>query len=176
MIVADYTIQTNTGDVVVTVDIAEHCDKTKLAIAEVNAMDYDLASVLCDLDCYFKEGEVPEDDPIYIGGTIKHFKFRGLNGLLGLYSYARYVENSIYVDTGSGFVRKDHSNSFPIQKSELTDIALQHRTMAKIEVERLMAYACSNSKCNCICSGSLCDKSKLNSRLSRSRGRNVSRR
>src|SRR5699024_9968700 len=55
-----------------------------------------------------------EDNPLFLGDIIDTFPFGGLNKIFALYSYSRYVENSIYTDTGSGFVRKDHSNSFPV--------------------------------------------------------------
>ena len=168
-IIADYT-----G----IVDIAKHCDKAKLAIAENNALEYDIPQVLCDLKCYFDEfqEEVPMDDEVFIGGSIGYFNFGGLNKILALFSYANYVENSIYIDTGSGFVRKDHGNSMPVMHNDLKDISVQHRSMAKEEVLRLLAYACKSSKCKCICAGDLCGKAGYNTRLSRSRGRNVSRR
>lgn len=158
------------------VDIAKHCDKYKLAIAENNAKEYDISKLFCDLECYFDDNEVEESDELYTGGKIGYFNFGGLNRILALFSYARYVENSIYTDTGSGFVRKDHSNSFPVQHNELKDISLQHRLMAKAEIERLKSYICGKSKCACICDGGLCGKSDINTKLARKNGRNISRR
>lgn len=145
------------------VDVAKHCDTYKLRIAETNAMDYDMQNVLCEFENYI-EGKLPEDE-IYVGGKIGIFNFGGLNKIYGLFSYARYVENSIYVDTGSGFVRKDHGNSFPVQMAEVKDIAQQHRVMALTEIERLRAYICNENGTDCICGGKYCDAKKRNTTL-----------
>src|SRR5690625_3988193 len=166
-------IQANYTDIV---DIAQHCDKYKLKIAETNARDYDISPIFCDIECYFEDNDVSDDDEVYRGGVIGRFTFGGLDKILALFSFARYVENSIYTDTGSGFVRKDHGNSFPVQMSEVKDIALQHRKMAKIEIERLKSYVCGKSKCSCICDGKLCDKKTPNATLLGTRSRNISRR
>lgn len=139
-------------------DVARHCDEEKLHIAENNARRYDLVSVICDL------GEDIEQvtercDPIFQGGEIKGVPFGGLNLILSLFSYSRYIENSIYKDTGSGFVRKDHSNSFPVPLEDLKDMASEHRKFAANEIKRLSAYLCSEYHTNCICDTKLCTNS-----------------
>lgn len=135
------------------VDVAQHCDKTKLAIAQENAFEYDLKEELCDI---WKDiAGLPEDDVILVGND----KFGGVLKIWALFSYARYTENSIYTDTGSGMVRKDHSNSFPVQMSELKVISKQHIKMAEIEINRLYAYLCSQNKTDeCTCKQDTCDK------------------
>ena len=155
------------------VDIAKHCDKDKLKIAENNAMAYDLTPIICDIQDFLKGKD--EMNPIFRGGKVGVFDFGGLNKIYALFSYARYVENSIYVDTGSGFVRKDHGNSFPVQLNEVKDIALQHRKMADTEIQRLKAYICQENSVNkCICDGNFCDK-KANTTLTNRNSYNVSK-
>lgn len=157
------------------VDIARHCDRSKLEIAEQNALTYDLTPLMCRIEKHL-EG-IDDSDPIYSGGKVGIFDFGGLNKIYALYSYARYVEGSIYVDTGSGFVRKDHGNSFPLQMSDVKDVASQHRTMAVIEWDRLNAHICSISNSNsCICDGVYCSSKERNSTLTGRRFRNISRR
>src|SRR5699024_7266335 len=108
-------------------DLAKHCDKAKLKVAETQAFEYDLKEKLCEV-----WDEISDLDPAP----------EKVELIWGLYAYARYVENSIYTDTASGFVRKDHSNSFPIPLSEVQSIARQYRDMAKIEVERYLIEKC----------------------------------
>lgn len=156
------------------VDVAKHCDKYKLEIAETNAFEYDLKEKLCDIwekinDLGSDENEIWTGDDKTFGGVYK---------IWALFSYARYVENSIYVDTGSGFVRKDHSNSFPVQLSEVKDIARQHVKMAEVEITRLRRYLCGlkgfylDSACHC--DGHDCEK-RQKATLFERRGRNVNR-
>lgn len=157
------------------VDIAKHCDKYKLDIAEGNALQYDMHPLMCNIEKNL-EG-INDNDPIYVGGKVGIYDFGGLNRIFGLYAYARYVENSIYVDTGSGLVRKDHSNSFPVQLNEVKDIAQQHRTMAMAEWDKLNAYICSqNTSSACSCSGTYCGSRKRNTTLTQRKGYNVTRR
>lgn len=145
------------------VDVAKHCDRYKLRIAENTAMSYDIQPLICEFEKHI-EGKA-DDDKIYVGGKIGVYDFGGLNKIFALFSYARYVENSIYVDTGSGFVRKDHGNSMPVLLNEVKDIAQQHREMAIVEIERLRAYVCNENGNECICGGAYCDAKKRNTTL-----------
>ena len=138
------------------VDIARNCDRAKLQIAQNNAISYDLDEIRCK---FLEEIEDADKfDKIFVGGVIHGFEFGGLNKISALFSYARYVENSIYVDTGSGLVRKDHSNSIPFQVEEVKNLASQHRRMAKVEIDRLSAYICSLKGDKCKCGTDICDK------------------
>lgn len=151
------------------VDIAKHCDNRKLKIAENLAKQYDVFEMFCEIED-FAENK-PADDPIYIGGE----NFGGLNKIFGFLSYSRYVENSIYVDTAAGFVRKDHGNSFPISHAEIKDVARQHRKIANTEFERLKSYVCKQqTNSRCVCDGSICGK-KTNTTLTDSKSYNISK-
>lgn len=142
-------------------DVAKHCDKSKLKIAEKNAYEYDLKELFCnEWDKIIEEEN--EDVDLW------------MSKIWALFSYARYVENSIYVDTASGFVRKDHSNSFPIPLSEIRTIAIQYRDMAMIEVERMRGSLCGKGWFgNCICDGRCENKNKA--RLFQREGKNLTR-
>lgn len=154
------------------VDVAKHCDKEKLKIAEDNARDYDLTLLCSGIDI---ELITDADDEIIVGGLVGGLQFGGLNKIFSLYAYARYVENSIYVDTGSGFVRKDHSNSFPVSREELKDIANEHRRFAAEQIRRLKAHICSRHGGNCECGSDLCGNADKPTLMSR-RGKNITRR
>ncbi len=136
-------------------DVAKHCDKSKLKIAETQAWDYDIREVFCDI---FPDSE--EDERIA--------------KVWALYSYARYVENSFYIDTASGFVRKDHSNSFPVQINELKAVANQYRTMAEIEGRRMKEVICRERVGECFCGGG-CRDSKNKARIFTKKGKNISK-
>lgn len=156
------------------VNVAQHCDQEKLNIAQDNARRYDMTSLVCDLTVNWDEVEDNEDE-IFIGGVVNGIPFGGLNLIFSLYSYARYVENSIYTDTGSGFVRKDHSNSFPVQMNELKDIASEHRKFAANEITRLKSHLCSKGQGGCVCGSSICDNNTRPTLTAR-KYKNVSRR
>lgn len=152
------------------VDVAQHCDKAKLLIAQNNAFEYDLKEKLCDI--WPRICVLPDDDVILTGNdsqcdessgdnTEYVHSFGGVLKIWALYSYARYVVNSIYTDTGSGMVRKDHSNSFPVQISELKQISKQHIKMAEVEINRLYRYLCESdfyADGRCHCREDKCDK------------------
>lgn len=169
------------------VDVAQHCDKSKLLIAQNNAFEYDLKEELCDI--WPKICRLPEDDVILTGNDSQCDESQGDNeeyvphfgGVLkiwALFSYARYIENSIYTDTGSGMVRKDHSNSFPVQMSELKVISKQHIKMAEVEINRLYRYLCESdfyTDGRCHCREDKCDKKQKATMFARS-GRTLNRR
>lgn len=138
-------------------DLAKHCDKAKLKVAETQAFEYDLKDALCDV---WSDIDFEDEDPDNKVAII-----------WGLFSYARYVENSTYIDTASGLVRKDHSNSFPIPLSEVQGIARQYRDMAKIEIERYLISKCKESNSDCFCGGGC--KRMNNTRLFPYRGKNL---
>lgn len=148
-------------------DIAKHCDWDKLKIAENHAFEYDLKEKLCDI--WNRIDEITENEVAH-NLVLRIWAF---------FSYARYVENSIFVDTASGFVRKDHSNSFPIPLSEIKDIAKQYRNMAFTEIDRLYYELCTSDEFfhdgKCHCKGKKCEK-KIKNRLFRKKGLNVNRR
>jgi len=168
------------------VDVAQHCDKSKLMIAQNNAFEYDLKEELCDI--WPKICGLPEDDVILTGNEkqcdesqgdnveyIPHFG--GVLKIWALFSYARYSENSIYTDTGSGMVRKDHSNSFPVQMSELKVISKQHIKMAEVEINRLYRYLCESdfyTDGRCHCREDKCDKKQKATMFARG-GRTLNR-
>lgn len=136
-------------------EVAKHCDKQKLHIAESQAWEYDLKEVFCDI-----WDDVKEDERI--------------EKIWALFSYARYVENSFYTDTASGLVRKDHSNSFPIPMEELKAVANQYRSMAQVEIRRFKNELCKERKNgDCFCDGG-CEKNK-GTRIFEKRGKNISR-
>ena len=149
-------------------DIARHCDKTKLKIAETQAFEYDLKEELCDIW-----------DEVWIGddsgsGDLDDDMLQVLK-IWGLFSYSRYVENSIYTDTGSGLVRKDHSNSFPVQLNEIKTVGRQYRDMALIEVKRLKESFCKENKPkSCVCDGA-CKRTNGETKLFPRRGKNLNR-
>ena len=169
------------------VDVAQHCDRAKLKIAENNAFEYDLKEVLCDI--WEQICDLPEDDIILtgnqpgcddsMGDSIGYYRsFGGVLKIWALFSYARYVENSIYTDTGSGMVRKDHSNSFPVQMSELKQISKQHIKMADVEINRLYRYLCEvggfYTDGECHCRADKCDKKQKGTMFARG-GRTLNR-
>lgn len=154
------------------VDVAKHCDKEKLKIAEDNAREYDMTFLCAEIDADIVQDE---DDEIIKGGLVGGLRFGGLNKIFSYYAYARYVENSIYVDTGSGFVRKDHSNSFPVSLDELKDIANEHRRFAAEQIRRLKAYICKRHGGACECNTDLCGNAARPTLMSR-KGVNISRR
>lgn len=137
-------------------EVAKHCDKQKLRIAEKQAWEYDLKEKLCDI------WDRVEDD-------------ERLGKAWAMYSYARYVENSFYTDTASGFVRKDHSNSFPVQINELQAVANQYRNMGDIELRRLRNELCKErTGGDCFCGGH-CKEDKTHTRIFEKKGKNISR-
>src|SRR5690625_2736207 len=103
-------------------EVAKHCDNEKLCIAENQALDYDVKEKLCDI--WDRIDDLMSDEE----------SNKIILKIWALFSYARYVENSIFTDTASGFVRKDHSNSFPVTLSEIKDITKQYRSMALTEI------------------------------------------
>lgn len=169
------------------VDVAQHCDKSKLEIAQNNAFEYDLKEELCDI--WAKVCRLPYGDVILTGnydkceeslGDNEEYvpQFGGVLKIWALFSYARYTENSIYTDTGSGMVRKDHSNSFPVQLSELKSISKQHIKMAEVEIERLYSYLCTQTDffpdSECHCKDKSCDKKQKATMFARG-GRTLNR-
>lgn len=169
------------------VDVAQHCDKSKLLIAQNNAFEYDLKEELCDI--WPKIYNLPQDDIILTGNeqpfdesegdnTEYVETFGGVLKIWALFSYARYCENSIYTDTGSGMVRKDHSNSFPVQLAELKSISKQHIKMADVEINRLYAYLCKTAGFftdkECHCKDKSCDKKQKATMFTRG-GRTLNR-
>lgn len=152
------------------VDVAENCDYHKLRIAEDTSFEYDLREVFCDIWDKLKD---TQDEEILNGNSEQG----GLLKIWALFSYARYVDNSIYIDTGSGFVRKDNGNSFPIQLSEIKAISKQHRDMAQVEIKRFKRFLCKEKDIcgsKCYCEDETCTK-RTKSRLFVRRGRNVNR-
>lgn len=138
-------------------EVAKHCDKQKLLIAETQAWEYDLKVIFCDI-----WNDVKEDERI--------------EKIWSLFSYARYVENSFFTDTGSGIVRKDHQNSFPTPLSELKVIANQYRSMAGVEVERYKNELCREREgSECICNGQCNKNGTHGTRIFEQRGKNLSR-
>lgn len=164
-------IQPNYDEVV---DVARHCDELKLKSAQDKARRYDMTSLVCDLDIDLDSID-PETDPLFVGGNVNGVPFGGINLIFSLFSYARYIEDSIYTDTGSGFVRKDHSNSFPVQMNELKDISSEHRKFAKEEIKRLNAYLCEENNSSCVCGTGICSNSERPTLMAR-KFKNVSRR
>src|SRR6476620_5288673 len=110
--------------------IAQHCDLSKLCIAENEASSFDLAELFCDFwaDIEAINNEIKAydevDDPkpekpenydlkksLLEGGTYtdcngKTKPFEGVYKILAYYSYSRYIILNGFSDTPNGLVQK----------------------------------------------------------------------
>ena len=126
------------------VDIATHCDYTKLNIAISDALNFDLPELLCEYyDLYINEIESENLDLIngttYECGNVTK-KFLGLKNILVYYSYANYLLNSTMTDTGIGFVKKTDQYSIPTPLKEVQSFVESYRNRGYAIIKQLKDY------------------------------------
>lgn len=130
--------------------VARHCDLRKLAIAEMEAFDFDLQAMLCD---YFFEVEEnwESDDEEWdkiLNGTDwegcngKKRRHRGLKTLLAYIAYSRYVVLGQFDDTAGGIASKTADFTMLKPLSEVKDFSNKYRGMATKVWEDVRDYLC----------------------------------
>lgn len=159
------------------VDVAIHCDYSKLNIAIQDAVNFELPEILCEYYGFVKsilEVENPNEEQLKIlngvdyecGSTIK--RFLGIKALLVYYSYANYLMGSTLNDSGLGFVQKTDQYSIPTPLKDIKEITNSYRNRGYSVFKQLKDYLCHNSDlidgfdihledCGCGCSHGNCD-------------------
>ena len=168
-------------------DIAKHCNLDKLAIAENEALTFDLPEIFCEnwfviseiIERYFDADGIttPEEDVLMIGGTYvgcsgRNFQQAGVLAAIAYYSYARYVMINPYNDTAVGLVQKNDNFTSQIPLKDLQNISDKYRNMAKVTANRINSYLCRskdwfvwyNGYCDCECGRSECGKGSVNTK------------
>ena len=162
-------------------NVAKHCDKEKMDVAENEAILFDVAQLFCEnwdeIESIFievNEGSTDENKINLInggnyvgcgGGAKKH---SGVRDLLAYYSYSRYVIINGYSDTATGLKQKTDDFTIPIALKELEQFADKYRNMGLIVFGQIENYLCSNKEfftwrkgdCKCGCSDGKCTGTK----------------
>lgn len=149
--------------------IAQHCDLSKLCIAETEASNFDLAELFCDfwVDIEainteikaYDEAPAPKPDPplnytlkkaLLEGGTYtdcnsKLRPFEGVYKILAYYSYSRYIILNGFSDSPNGLVQKTNEFSIPKPLKELEQFSAKYRNMGLTSFERTQKFICQNS-------------------------------
>jgi len=149
--------------------LAQHCDLSKLCIAENEASSFDLAELFCDfwVEIEAINNEIkaydaaPEPKPpipinyalkkeLLEGGTYtdcngKLKPFEGIYKILAYYSYSRYIILNGFSDTPNGLVQKTNEFSIPKPLKELEQFSDKYRNMGYISFGRTQSFICQNS-------------------------------
>ena len=162
-------------------NIAKHCDLEKLAIAENEAILFDLAQLFCEnwseIETIFEEVNNGSEDAdkinlieggVYLGCNGKDKKHSGVRDILTYYTYARYVIINGYSDTATGLKTKTDTFTMPVPLKELEQFADKYRNMGLIIFDQVQNYLCKSKsvftwykgECNCGCSDGKCDGTK----------------
>lgn len=126
------------------VDVAIHCDYTKLNIAIDDALNFDLPENLCQyyklvIDAFGQENQsLLYGSEFQCGNVTK--KFIGLKSMLVYYAYANYLLNSTMTDSGIGFVEKTDSFSVGTPLKEITTFAESYRNRAFSVIKQLKEF------------------------------------
>lgn len=153
-------------------DIARHCNLDKLAIAENEALTFDLPEIFCEN--WFSISEIlnrhldvegtntPEEEKLllgssYIGCSGRNFQQAGILAAIAYYSYARYITINGYNDTAVGLKQKNDNFTMPVPLAELQNYSDKYRNMGKVTANRIKSFLC-RSKVefpfyigNCVC-------------------------
>jgi len=149
--------------------IAQHCDLSKLCIAENEASNFDLAELFCDfwVDIeaidneirFYDEADEPKPEQpldydlkkeLLEGGTFvdcngKLKNFEGVYKILAYYSYSRYIILNGFSDSPNGLVQKTNEFSIPKPLKELEQFSDKYRNMGLISFGRTQRFICQNS-------------------------------
>lgn len=145
--------------------VAQHCDLSKLCVAETEASNFDMAGLFCDFwyDILAFKKEVDDYDAnpnlkkpdnyeqkkaLVYGGTFTACNgsirpFEGVVKIWTYYSYSRYVIINGFNDTATGMVTKTNEFSIPKTLKELEMFADKYRTMGRELFNRLTQYLCN---------------------------------
>jgi hypothetical protein len=170
--------------------VAKHCDLSKLAVAENEAINFDLSELFCgywaDISLIIAEVEayilnpllpIPENyakklellnGGFYTDCKGKQRAFQGVYNLIAYYSYARYIVLNGFSDTPNGLVQKTNEFSIPQDMKALNQFSEKYRNMGLITFKKIGYFLCSNSlifdynNCanNCSCGFEDCGKTK----------------
>lgn len=162
-------------------NVAQHCDKEKMCIAEKEAIQFDLSQLFCEnwdeieqIYNEVNEGSLDADKlnliqgGVYIGCNGKNKKHGGIRDLLAYYSYSRYVIINGYSDTATGLKQKTDTFTLPVALKELEQFAEKYRNMGLISFRQIENYLCNNKdiftwwkgNCKCGCSDGKCTGTK----------------
>lgn len=158
------------------VDVATHCDYSKLNIAINEALNFELPEILCEyydiiLDAFNSEDKTELQLKLLNGDTYKcgriTKKYLGVKQLLVYYSYANYLLNSSLTDSGLGFKQKTDQYSIPTPLKEIQSHANKYRNMGFAIVKQLKDYLYHNPElaneygfkhdCDCGCEHGNCE-------------------
>lgn len=166
--------------------VASHCDLRKLEIAEMEAFEFDLQSMLCDYFFEVEDNWNNEDDEWdkILNGTDwegcngKKRRHKGLRNLLAYIAYSRYVVIGQFDDTAGGISTKTADFTIPKPLNEIKDYSNKYRSMANKVWEDVRAYLCfigwNIDGCGgCKCGGGC--KGNNNTRLFGARPNNVNK-
>lgn len=166
-------------------DVAQDCDLTKINEAINQAIEFDLSEALCSLFFDVEEflRDVQKTPTEEINNILEKHYFDDCNGkryhlgiihIGSLFAYARYVQINAYHDSHSGLTAKSADWANFVNGKELSNYANPYFQQAKVALEGLYSYICSNrenykrfdfSKCvnTCGCSGA-CNGNNSNTR------------
>lgn len=160
------------------VDVAIHCDWSKINIAIDDCLNFDFPEYLCDmygLADYIINLDNPTEEQLKIlnGDTFIcqniTKKFLGLKSILVYYSYANYLMGSTMNDSGVGFVAKRNDGfSVPIPLKDIEKYVNSYRNRGYSVIKQLREYLSHNKEliegfnidfksCNCGCGHGKCD-------------------
>lgn len=170
--------------------VAKHCDLSKLAVAENEAINFDLSELFCgywtDISEIITEVEAYILNPIlpiplnyanklellnggfYTDCKGKQRQFQGVYNLIAYYSYARYIVLNGFSDTPNGLVQKTNEFSIPQDIKALNQFSEKYRNMGLITFKKIGYFLCANNlifdynNCanNCSCGFEDCGKTK----------------
>ena len=158
------------------VEVANHCDYTKLNISINEALSFELPEILCEYyelvkDAFEAENPTKEQTLILEGATYScgrvTKRYLGAKDMLVYYSYANYLMNSVMNDTGLGFVKKTDQYSLPTPYKDVKEFVNKNRNMGFAIVKQLKEYLCHvpnlttsyglKLDCHCGCADGNCD-------------------
>jgi hypothetical protein len=170
--------------------VAKHCDLSKLAVANNEAITFDLSELFCgywtDISQIILEVEayilnpllpIPENyakklellnGGFYTDCKDKQRAFQGVYNLIAYYSYARYIVLNGFSDTPNGLVQKTNEFSIPQDMKALNQFSEKYRNMGLITFKKIGYFLCSNKEIfdynncanNCNCGFEDCGKTK----------------
>ena len=150
--------------------LAQHCDLSKLCIAENEASNFDLTELFCgywmdieaindEIKAYDQAGDPKPTKPenyelkkqLLEGGTYtdcgeKLRPFEGVYKILAYYSYSRYIILNGFSDSPNGLVQKTNEFSIPKSLKELEQFSDKYRNMGHTSFERTQKFMCQNSE------------------------------
>lgn len=146
--------------------VAQHCNTSKLCIAESEAILFDLNGLFCDfwitIENIIKEIEIYELNPsdahpenyelkknLINGGSFTSCNEQasnhvGIKQILTYYTYARYILINSFDDTPSGHKTKTDDFTIPKTIKELELFADKYRSMGFESFKRTSNFLCHN--------------------------------